>query len=411
MVPQERAPHTRLMRRYADLLRTPAVPLLLAGAVLGRFQLGMAPLAIVLLVEGATGSYARAGAAAAAHAIVGGLVGPALGRLVDRVGQTAVLLACAAGCALAYPLLALNAGAATPVVLGLSALSGAVTPPLSACLRAVWAELLRGTDRLETAFAFESTLQELTYALGPLAVAVLVVRSGPSAALIVAGACAALGTLAFAWSRPSRTWRGRPGGAGLLGPLRSRGVRVLLGVAVGNAAAFGAIEVTVPAFAERAGDPALAGWLLAVWSLGSLLSGLAYGARRWSSPPWPRLVVLLALHSGMVALLALPGTPSLLGLALLGVGLTVAPWIACSYLLLDASAPTGTVTEAFTWLAAAFAAGIAVGNATAGAVVQRAGTGPGFALAAAFGLLALLVPAASLTRMRRWRSLTASEPT
>src|SRR3712207_7283712 len=43
-------------------------------------------------------------------------------------------------------------------------------------------------------------------------------------------------------------------------------------------------------------------------------------------------------------------------------GLGIAPAIACLYLLVDRLAPTGTVTEAFTWVTTAFATGFAAGN-------------------------------------------------
>lgn len=406
MVDRGRRHHTPAMRRYGELLRTPALPALLAGVIIGRLVQGMAPLAIVLLGYAVSGSYARAGLAAAAYAIALGLASPALGRLIDRIGQTGVLLVCAAGSALAYPALAASGPATLPLAAGLA---GAVTPPLSACMRAVWADLLRGTDRLETAYALESTLQELTYILGPLVVAVLVAWFSPAAAVLAAGTTAVVGTLLFVSSRPSRVWRGQPRAAGWSGPLRSGGVRLILALGAANAAAFGVIEVAVPAFAERSGDPALAGWLLSVWSAGSLLGGLAYGTRRWSGDPRRRLVVLLTGHAGALALLTLAGTRLGLGLALLVLGCAVAPWIACSYLLLDRAAPDGTVTEAFTWLSSAFAAGLATGNTFGGLVVERTGPSSAFVLAAAFGLAATLVAAAPT--MPAWLSPTRSRPT
>ncbi len=399
------------MKRYGQLVRISSVPTLLIGAALGRLVMGMAPLGIVLLGYAATGSYAQAGAAAAAYALAAGLVSPVLGRLVDRIGQTRVLYSCAAGSALAFPAVALSPDAGVVPMIVAAGVAGAVTPPLSACLRAVWAELLRGTDRLETAFALESMLQELTYLVGPLLVVTVATAVSPAAALLLAGTTTVVGTLIFAASHPSRTWQGSPRTVDATGPLRSAGVRAILAVAAGNAAAFGVIEVAVPAFSQRSGDPSLAGWLLAVWSLGSLLGGIAYGSRSWTGEPWRRLVVLLALHAGTLALLAVASTRLGLALALAATGLSIAPWIACSYLLLDRSAPTGTVTEAFTWLTSAFAAGIAIGNALGGLVVQRAGVAPAFALAAGFGLTAVLAAGGRLTTMRGWHSRTASRPT
>src|SRR5947208_359227 len=52
------------LRTYSSLLHRPGVARLLAAATTGRIPLGMAPLAILLLVRDSSGSYALAGPAA-----------------------------------------------------------------------------------------------------------------------------------------------------------------------------------------------------------------------------------------------------------------------------------------------------------------------------------------------------------
>ena len=99
----------------------------------------MAMLSIGLLVHAAhlTGSFAAAGVVAGAFAVSLGVGGPMLGRLVDRRGQTTVLLAGAlvAGAALAA-IAALPAGAPLAGLVGLAVVLGLSTPPVGACLRA-----------------------------------------------------------------------------------------------------------------------------------------------------------------------------------------------------------------------------------------------------------------------------------
>ncbi|HEX8930255.1 MAG TPA: MFS transporter, partial [Actinomycetota bacterium] len=68
----------------------------------------------------------------------------------------------------------------------------------------------------------------------------------------------------------------------------------------------------------------------------------------------------------------------------------------CLYLLVDRLAPAGTVTEAFTWVNSGFGIGIAMGNASGGGVVHRAGPDAVFLLAAA-----AVVAAALLARVRQ----------
>jgi len=67
--------------------------------------------------------------------------------------------------------------------------------------------------------------------------------------------------------------------------------------------------------------------------------------------------------------------------------------------MVEHATPAATMTEAFAWLATAMAVGGAVGAASAGLLVDRAGPTAGFALAGGAGALAVL------TTMLRSRTL------
>ncbi len=75
---------------------------------------------------------------------------------------------------------------------------------------------------------------------------------------------------------------------------------------------------------------------------------------------------------------------------LLLAGAMIAPTEATIYAMVDRVTPAATMTEAFAWLATAMAVGGAVGAASAGLVVDRAGPTAGFALAGGAGALAIL---------------------
>jgi MFS family permease len=384
-------------RPYLDVLRTPGVPRLLGSAVLGRMPIGMAGLAIVLLVRQAGGSYATAGLVAGSYAISLGLTAPLLGRLIDRVGQTRVLLASAAVSASSFVALAVAAEAGSPALLPVfAALGGASLPPVAACLRALWSELLgRGTE-LQAAFSVEAIVQELIFVTGPPLVALLAALFAPAAAMVGIAVLLLAGIGAFASAPASRAWRGQRRAADWAGPLRSQGIRAVLACIVVLAAAFGAVEVAVPATAERLGSRTPAGPLLALWAVGSMVGGLAFGGSGAGRPAERRLVGLLGLVAAGIAVLALVTGRLQLGAGMVAAGLGIAPAIACLYLLIDRLAPQGTVTEAFTWVNSAFGTGIAAGNASGGALVHRAGTDAVFLLAAA-----AVVAAALLVRLRR----------
>jgi MFS family permease len=372
------------LRIYLDVLRTPSVTRLLSSAVVGRMPTAMAGLAIVLLVRAHGGSYAAAGMVAGAYSVALALTSPLLGRLVDRVGQTRVLAGCAVVSALGFGALAAVGGSVPPVVLaGLAALTGAAIPPIGACMRALWSDLLGHDGRLQAAFAVESTVQELIFVVGPPLVALLAATFSPAAALLGTAALLLAGVGGFAATPVSRAWRPRRRAADWAGPLRSPGIRAVLATIVLLAAAFGTVEVTVVAGAEQLGSRTLAGPLLALWALGSMVGGLVFGARASDRGPEQRMVGLLTLVVAGIALLSVATGLVQLGAGMVLAGLGIAPAIACLYLLVDRLAPAGTVTEAFTWVTTAFASGIAAGNALGGTLVQRVGTDGAFLVAAA----------------------------
>ncbi|HZB20085.1 MAG TPA: MFS transporter, partial [Blastococcus sp.] len=89
------------MRAYLSVWRLPSAPVLLLAGFAGRLPSAMVPLALLLMVQQQTGSYAVAGLASATLGIASAVMAPILGRLADRRGPRPVLFSQAA----AYPLL------------------------------------------------------------------------------------------------------------------------------------------------------------------------------------------------------------------------------------------------------------------------------------------------------------------
>jgi MFS family permease len=84
------------LRQYLDIWRVPGGPTLLLVGVLARLGIGMTPLALLLLVQQATGRYAAAGLAGGIYALSGAALSPVAGRVADRIGPAPVLLVTAA---------------------------------------------------------------------------------------------------------------------------------------------------------------------------------------------------------------------------------------------------------------------------------------------------------------------------
>lgn len=118
-----------MLDSYRTVLGRPGAPVLLGGTLV--FGLGAAALylPLVLLVAQQTGSYATAGAVSASLALGATATAPLRGRLVDRYGQTRVLVPLAFVCtACVYGLLQLALSGASAVALGPRLRPGA--PPL-----------------------------------------------------------------------------------------------------------------------------------------------------------------------------------------------------------------------------------------------------------------------------------------
>ena len=371
-----------MIARYRALFSTPGVGRLLVSSILGRLPVGMFSLAILLFVHGRTGSFLAAGLAVGAFSLAGALVGPLLGALVDRHGQTPVLLPAAIVQAALLVALVLLAQTAAPVaaIIALTGLAGAALPPIAGCVRALWPEVAHG-EELQTAYALDATTQETIWTLGPLLVGSTAGFVSPAAAVLLCAALTICGTAYFAASTLSRGWRGgsreRSRGSALTA---GANLRVLLYSVVLAGAVIGAIEVGLPALAVQQGARWSSGPLLALFSLGSMTGGLIYSARSWGMA-LGRLytALLMAMTLAVAPLIAVHALPAVFALSVLA-GLALAPMISCQFSLVGALAPEGTVTEAFTWHRAATVAGMAGGSALGGSLIDTRGPGGAFAL-------------------------------
>lgn len=251
----------------------------------------MFSIGLLVHAQHVTGSFAAAGVVTGVYAIALGVGGPRLGQLVDRHGQTAVLLASASVAAgLLVAIAVLPAGTPVVVLLALAAGIGLAEPPVGACLRTQLPALVPDPGAVRAAYALEASALELA----------------------VWGAGSFIG--------------------GLLVTRLGGGARTAAGLA---------------------------------FVLGTLTAGH---------------LALIPAHRSIVAL----------GVVLLVAGAAIAPTEATVYAMVDHAAPSGTMTEAFAWLATAMAVGGAAGAAGAGILVDRAGPAAAFALAGGAGALAVL---------------------
>jgi len=391
----------------------------LAASVVGRLHESMVSFGVILLVT-QSGSYARAGVVMAAYGAGGILAAPVAGRLVDRLGHLPVLLTTAV--LFGGGLVAMGAAVDHPALPALAVLAGVVTPPLTPALRAWLPRLVPAEHRL-TAYALESTLQEVIFVAGPVLAGGVAAWLGPQAALVGAGVATFVGTLvscvlvrgdAVASGRahdgtpegavPGRAMDGAIGGvpdgvpAGHAGAPGSSGggglltptVLRLLGGGVGFLLLLSVAAVALVAEVSGPQAQGSAGLFLGLTSVGSMVGGLVFAARVTPDVPLPpRYLVLGGSLVGLAVAAALPDGATwsrvLLALAAFGYGTAIAPVGTVLFARLGEAAGDTRATEAFGWMGAAMGLGAAIGDAAGGWLVTVAPSWLTFLLAAAVG--------------------------
>ena len=387
------------LSRYAAVLAQSDLRAAVLASVLGRLPLGLTGLAILLLTQEASGSFAVGGTVAACYTAGLGAVAPALGRLIDRVGPRPALL----GCALVFPTAlavlvgTLSRSASLSAAYLCAAAAGASFPPITVCMRTLLRQRLQDDRLLAAAYSLESVVIETIFIAGPLLVALFVALASPAAAVLFAAACGCAGPLLFLRSRAIAAWRTEPKRAhSLFGPLADPGFAPLLVVVVCYAGAFGLVEIATTAYATEHGVAALAGVLLGIMSVGSAAGGLIYGSRSWGLPLRRQFPLTLALMGVGVAPLALPAPFAPFALWCLPAGIVMAPALIMQSMLVAKSARAEHSAEAFTWSATSLLAGISLGLSGGGVLLAYARSPAAFAVAAALALLAAGLAAALL---------------
>jgi len=137
-----------------------------------------------------------------------------------------------------------------------------------------------------------------------------------------------------------------------------------------------------------------AGLVLAVFSVGSLAGGLAFG--HIPMGPWAMARRMSVVAAGLVASVFVVGdigasTPWWVGACLVVAGVGIAPALAVMFAMTSASVKFSETAEAYGWIGTGQLIGAALGSAVAGFLIDSTGPAGAYAAAAGFAIVGALV--------------------
>lgn len=362
----------------------------------------MNALALTVLVQSQTGSFAAAGSASAAYMIAAAIQAPIVGRYIDQNGPQRVMVPL--GLIHAFALICAIVAAiwVLPVIFIMSAafVAGATFPPVSMTIRAMYRKSSMTDAQKQTAFAIEAVVMELAFTLGPLAVSLALLTGQAATAVFASAMLAATGAWSFARSGALTRWGEVESGVAIkrhwLGPLKHSAVRRALLLSAAFGSAIGLLEIALPAFAQSVGSKAMVGWYFAALSIPSAVTGLVYGTWKISWPLNRQIMgaaVWLAIGAALLAMMN--DSAGFIAICIL-TGLAFGPMITALSLQLGKLTPVEYSTEAFTWSMTMFLSGMGVGFTAGGLLIEATGWHASLVASAALfvaaGLSCLAIP-------------------
>lgn len=375
------------MSSYTSLLKTPGVARIIAAQLTARFPFGMLSLAFLLHIERVHHSYGAAGLVLGAMSIGQAIAGPMTSRLMGVLGMRTVLWTTLVVCSAAIATIGIFV-LPIPVTMGIAFFAGLSMPPIQPAVRTIYPKMVN-SRQLTPLFSLDASAQEIIWIAGPVAITFVATQIGTVQGILLSVAIMLLGGAWFI-SSPEVGRVRIPRSKRRFGSVLRR-PPVLLATVVGFLliGSCAAIEAGVVANFGKTGPEA--GVVLAIWSLGSLVGGLAFG--HVPIGPWATarrmFIVFVGVTISMFALATWWG----LSLTLIIAGLGIAPALAVLFSIVSASVKFSDTAEAYGWVGTGQLIGAALGSALAGFLIDSHGPIGAFWAASAFALVGFIVPA------------------
>jgi len=368
------------VKTYLELLRVRGVTRVLLSQLLARFPHGMLSIAFLIHVEQVHHSYAAAGLVVAAISLGEAIAGPISSRLMARWGMRPLLSVMTIVAVITLSSMAIFP-LSVPALVVLGFIGGCSFPPIQPAVRTIYPKLV--PNRLLTPlFSLDASAQEIIWIVGPVLTTFVALRVGSVEAVLAAMAFLAAGGLWFITS-PSVGQVRIPMSKRRLGGVLSRPpviISTLLGLTL--VACFAAVEAgIIGLFGE---DGPEAGWILAIYALGSLVGGLAWGHREIA--PWSMTRRLLLVFAGLAAA-SLSSDFWWLAVTLFISGLGVAPALTVLFANVSATMKFSETAESYAWIGSGQLIGAGLGSAVAGLCIDHFGAQTAIIAATLFALI------------------------
>lgn len=371
---------------YIDLLRTPGVARIIAAQLTARFPSGMMSLAYLLHMEHIFDSYGAAGLVLATTSIGQAVAGPLTSRWMGIWGMRPVLILTTSICALSMAAIAfLSLELWAYMLLGL--ICGLSNPPVQPAVRTIYPKIVN-SRQLTPLFSLDASAQELIWIAGPVLITFISLQISTVVGIAIAIVFLIGGGLWFL-SSPEVGRVRIPRSKRRFGVVLRR-PPVLLAMVVGFLVIGSTAAIEAGVVAEFGHGGADAGIILAIWAVASLLGGLGFG--HIPIGPWALARRTLVVFIGS-ALAAFAWDFWTVAIALVIAGICLAPALAAMFAMVSASVKFSDTAEAYGWVGTGQLIGAAAGSAVAGFLIDANGPPGGFATAAVFALLGVVVSA------------------
>ncbi|WIB66981.1 MFS transporter [Curtobacterium sp. MCBD17_035] len=379
------------MSAYGNLLRTPGVGRVIAAQLTARFPFGMLSLAYLLHVERVAHSYGAAGLVLAASSIGQAIAGPLTSRWMGQWGMRPVLILTTSVCAVSMAAVAFVL-MPVPLYMLVGFVGGLAVPPVQPAVRTIYPKMVT-SGQLTPLFSLDASAQELIWVAGPVITTFVATQISTVLAIVIATAFLVVGGIWFIASPEVGRVRIPRSKRAFGTVLRRPSVLVATFTGFLLIGACAAVEAGVTsAFGD--GSPN-AGIVLALFAIGSLGGGLAFGHRPIApNGLWIRMVIVF------VGLVLTTVHPSFwwLCLTLLIAGGGIAPALAVMFGSVSSTVKFSDTAEAYGWMGTGQLIGAALGSAVAGFLIDAHGAVGGLAVGAVTAFVGVLVPLFA----RRW---------